>query len=285
MRYFASLLLVLVFAVSAGAVEFGRFQQADTRYGRVEVRAVSSFAKTVIFNGQPLPQINTASVHILGAFRAEGAEQDWVILSLASGGNACAAELVILRAAPDGLTMTPPFGDCSDQIEALRVFPDRIELDVPVSALFVQGHRYRFDGRQFTYTEVRRPVAQAPVGGSGAAQWVGRHPAMLMRSPAEQARLLRVMGRSDLEDLYRSVSGPGETSQIGDWVVGTACQRHQCNARRGIIAIRATDGQVRAGIGAGPGNTRVFGGDYRSLPAAVRAAFDRTFAAGIGARP
>lgn len=259
---------VLVWLIAIAAIaqpDLGRFSQAETRYGRVEVRALSQFEKSVFFNGQNVAQITNRLIDILGAFRAQGAVYDWVILSTASGGNACEAELVIMGISASGLTLTPPFGNCTDAIKDLRVLPDGIEIDVPCNDLFNETHRYRFDGQNFTVADLPRPAA-TDVPTEPATRWIGDHPAFLLRSPDELARFLQIMPRGAFEAFHLRMTGPGEIVRDGGWVVGTACQRHQCNTDYAALAIRLSDGKLIAGYVSSTFGARFFGGTYADIP-------------------
>ncbi len=278
MRRLTLLLFWLIATTAIAQPELGRFSQADTRYGRVQVRALSQFEKSVFFNGQNVAQVTNRFIDILGAFRAQGAPYDWVILSTASGGNGCEAELVILGVSASGLTLTPPFGNCTDTITELRVFADGIEIDVPSNDLFNDTHRYRFDGQNFTVADLPRAAA---TGGAAepASRWIGDHPAFLLRNPEEQARFLRIMTRSDFEEFYLRMTGPGAMIQDGDWVVGTACQRHQCNSDYAALAIRLSDGKRIAGYVSNTFAAHFFGGTYADMPPTAQQRLACVFAA------
>ena len=131
----------------------------------------------------------------------------------------------------------------------LRVYPDRVEIDIPHPDIAIDQQTVAFDGFAL---EVR---LDAPVLGEGNAaqsdprQWLGQHPIAPLRDANEQARFLGIMPEPFFRQMVAQIGGPGGGIFERDgWVMGSACMAHQCNAFAALWGIRLSDGAAAAAL-------------------------------------
>ncbi|WP_299194676.1 hypothetical protein [uncultured Litoreibacter sp.] len=238
----------------------GNFSQAQTRFGALQIVGDIG-SQRVLFNGSDLGITNHA-YHIEGVWAVEGGSQDWAVLFSRHGGNMCGGGNYLAIMLTNGsATRTDEFGTCRGRAIDVRVTPDMLELDVSDPAPRVSHQTFRFDGAQLTQTAVAQAAAPAAGLGADITRWLQQHPQALTQDPSEQARFARIMTPAQMDDMNRRMSGPGVTEQLGDWIVGRACQAHQCNAAAAAWALRMTDGAVFAVFYNGDNVAEVLYGD------------------------
>lgn len=233
----------------AQVTEFGDFQQADTRFGTLTLPVSNQFGRTEVYlNGAPTG-IDSRWISILGAYAYPGEQADWVLLRTTHGGNMCPESYIILRLSANGATRTEQFADCLGRLRQLRVLPGRIELDVDDPDLTVAYKTFAWDGASaFSVSDVAVSLGQgtAPITGVDMARWIGRNSTEPLSDPAVQARFLTIMTPQFVEDLRRVMGVPGRIEQRGNWILGSGCQAHACNATAGVWGIRLTDNAAAA---------------------------------------
>ncbi|EPX80763.1 hypothetical protein [Litoreibacter arenae] len=219
----------------------GGFTQAQTRFGVLQVVGPLG-QQRVTFNGSDLG-IENHAYSIDGVWAVEGGAQDWAVLTSRHGGNMCGGASQIAIMLRDGAAVrTDEFGVCRGGPTDLRVTPEAVEIDISDPAPRVAYQTFRFDGSQLTQVAVSEGTAPAAGAGQDVTRWLGQHPQHLTQDPSEQARLARVMTPENVDELNRRMSGPGDTKQEGNWIVGRACQAHQCNSAAAAWALRISDG-------------------------------------------
>ncbi|PTX56922.1 hypothetical protein C8N43_1587 [Litoreibacter ponti] len=243
MRIVRLALMVLIATVGVAGADYpdGNFKTAQTRFGLLQVTGALG-AMRINLNGTDLG-IEDWSINIDGVYALEGGAHDWVLLTVHFGGNACTAPKMVLRLSNGAVTRTDTFGVCKGLAKDILFHPDAVEVVFSDSDPKVAQRVFRFDGVTLTDTPIAAGVAADTLaGGADVLRWLGRHPQNLLQDPGEQARLRRIMGPDGIDEMSRRMSGPGEIRQEGGWVVGRACQAHQCNAAAAAWAIRISDG-------------------------------------------
>jgi hypothetical protein len=232
----------------AVATEPGRFQVTVDR-------------KTVIDDK------DDAGVVIQGAY--EGGGRAYVLISEASGGNACAAQFQAIDVSGATPLVSPVFGTCSDLPDvsvdggALHVSMKRT--DGLAADVFVYA-----DGKLST---VARPVDLTPVGpekapGDDLASLVaGKYAFDLVKLAAVADPLRRAMGPAAFDEARRMALGgpssPGEAH--GDLAVVEACEAHNCGAHH-TKWVFDRHGHAAATI-TRAGKTRVYGQPTKEMRA------------------
>ena len=246
-RILTAVITMALAGVSPASADFngGAFEAAQTRFGTLQVTGQRGNQR-LFFNGTDLGIMDHA-MEINGVWAIEGGSQDWAVITSYHGGNMCGGfVLFAVMMTANSAARTEPFGVCRGGPIDIRIYPDAMELDVSDPAARVAYQTYRFDGQQLTETAVAEQAAPAAGAGAEVIRWLGRHPQALTQDPSEHARFASILTPELMDDLNRRQSGPGATEQRGDWVVGKACQAHQCNVAVGIWALRVTDGRAVA---------------------------------------
>jgi hypothetical protein len=236
------ILLLCCWAGTAWAdYQKGNFTAAQTRFGALQVVGERG-GQRLLFNGADLGLSNHA-LEIDGVWAVEGGAQDWAVISSYHGGNMCGGfALIAVMLTAEHAVRTEEFGICRGRPLDIRIDPGGMELDIGDPSPAVAHQTFRFDGRQITQQAVAPVAAPAAGGGADVTRWLTRHPQNMLQDPSALARLATIMPADKLEALAARMSGPGVTEQRGDWVVGTACQAHQCNTSGGAWALRISDG-------------------------------------------
>lgn len=276
MTFLSRAIFVLWCLASPAWADFpgGAFTNAQTRFGLLNVVGDRG-SQRLLFNGADLG-VSTHSYEINGVWAIEGGTQDWVVITAYHGGNMCGGfDMMALMITTGQVTRTNSFGICRGAPIDIRVTPDAMELDISDPAPRVAYRTFRFDGVGLSDTPVAEAVAAPAGAGASVTRWLGQHPQRLTQDPSEQARFARVMTPAQMDDLNRRMSGPGGTSQIGDWVVGEACQAHQCNAFGAAWGIRISDGAVLVVFYDGPNVSEVLAGDQQLSGPAVKKMLSR----------
>lgn len=261
MRYAFALLCAIWGGTAWADYTAGSYTQAQTRFGLLQVVGQRG-QQRVVFNGSDLGLENYA-FSIDGVWAVQGGEQDWAVLTSRHGGNMCggASQIAIMLTA-GAAVRTEEFGVCRGGPIDLRVSPEALEVDVSDPAPRVAHQTFRFDGAQLSQTAVAEATAPAAGAGLAVTRWLGKHPQHLFQDPSEQARFARILTPQEMDEMNRRMSGPGGVEQRGDWIVGRACQAHQCNIAAAAWALRISDGAPFA-IFYDRGGPVVFAGDQQ----------------------
>lgn len=237
-------------AAASQDLVLGEYPAFQTRHGLLGVERASQWEQVLTWNGQPLPVVTDAFVSIAGAWALPDSDLDWVLISSAHNGNMCPGTWFLGRVDALGIALSERFGECAPGgVQDVRVYPDRVEVDLPHPDIAVDLQTVAFDGWALTVT------LEAPVLGEGQAslsdprQWIGLHPVMPLRDPNEQARFLDIMPEETFRLLERQIGGPGAgVFERDGWVLASACMAHQCNTHAGMWGIRLSDGAAAAAV-------------------------------------
>jgi len=242
--------LWLIFALPAAAqVETGAYPEFQTRHGLVHAVDINQFEQALAWNGQVL-QVRDRWVNIAGAWALADSELDWVLVETNHGGNMCPSTFYLGRVDALGIALSQAFGECvAGAVQDLRLYPDRIEIDIPHPDIAVDFQTVAFDGNALTITEATPVLGDGTASLSDPRQWIGQHPVVALRDANEQARFLAVMPEPFFRQMVGQMSGPGAPVFERDgWVMGSACMAHQCNAYAAMWGIRLADGAPAAAI-------------------------------------
>lgn len=253
----ASLLVTLFWATLANAQV-----PIDTKLGLV--RVTGDLFEKRLFVGDHEVALDE------GLFGVEIVEQlgDTLLVRTLSGGNACPAEFFWLEtgegAAP---RRSASFGTCADLYD---IEIGQHAVTVTMSAFDNTGGRVAFDYDGRALRERRlgakssgRPPAQ------GGAVWAGRHPAELLNAPEWRARFAAMMDDAAYAEAQRILMVAAPMERSGDWIAGTGCQAHACDATAGALAVSADGARLLVALrdrGRGP---LLFGDAGGVLPEAV----------------
>ncbi|MEM1273053.1 MAG: hypothetical protein AAGF88_04500 [Pseudomonadota bacterium] len=244
-----SLMVILCLAGPAAAqVEFGYHDSLTTRFGQLVVIGEPP-SQQLAFNGTIVPGLENWSIAIHGAWGLAEPAVDWVVIHSHNGGNACDPPRHILRISSEGYSVSPAFADCIYSVQDIRVFPDRIELDMPHGDIAIESQTFIYDGTTLSARIDAPALGAGDPTVSDARRWLGQHPYRVFEDSAEQARFLRIMSDTEMRNLAGQMSGPGDGAILRDgWVLGAACMAHQCNIHAGAWGIRLSDGAAASAI-------------------------------------
>lgn len=246
MRRLVLLLMSGLGTAAHGEIADGQGKAIDTRFGRVQVVPVDSYAEGLTFNGALLSGVSNRWLWIAGGWSPSGEAHDWVLVSSNHGGNMCPTEFVALKIAAAGIARTESFGSCLGDDPDVTFEPGRMIVTLHDPALDVERRRFAFDGATLTDTAIAAATAPAAGAGADALRWVGRSGYEVLEDAGERARFAQILPGDLLADLLRRVTLGNAARQVGGWVVGTGCQPHQCNVHAGLWAIRIADGRPAA---------------------------------------
>ena len=243
MRHLAFALLLLLTTQASAEPTLGTYKTIETRFGTIGVVWRPEGQEFVVWNGQPVPGLETAEITIAGGYATQNEPFDWVLFNTRHSGNMCPYGFVLAKVSSTGVQRTQTFGECLGKATDLRVTPGQIALDLDDSDIRYTHQTFTYTGDTFTQTAHATP---APTGTAGAGnqvtRWAGKSLYELLRDPTEVARFSAIMEPKLLEGL-RTVSSLANPSQLrGDWLIGTGCQPHACDAVGGLWAIRISDG-------------------------------------------
>ncbi len=146
------LLPVQSLAQARDLLELPYLQSVETRHGVLSVGPVQKkgVEGTGFFlNGHAILGPSNIHAHIQAVLpMPQGGPDDWVLVSVASGGNDCPMLFAFITLSPEGARATTPFGTCSEGVFDLRETEDtKVAFDMIGARdgeLFV--FIYRFDG-------------------------------------------------------------------------------------------------------------------------------------------
>lgn len=200
-------------------------------------------------------------------------DADVVLLQRLHTSNACIGRHQFVLVPRHGFPLASrPSETCSNEIIAMRVSHDEIELDVALRRPDLTHVTLRFDGSALQETEILRDDSNAEIAGAGpdVTRWVGRSPAALLDDPSERRRFETIMRREELHELVgNTYLYTRETRLVGDILITEGCRPHNCPVR-GVIAIEVSTGRPYAMIYDPEDDLRVFGGALSDLPEPLR---------------
>jgi hypothetical protein len=169
MRCHLSILLLACCATAAAAqdrvaLELPYLDTAETRYGALTVGPVQLDGfegQHLLLNGVPVAGLADTYVAIQDVRPMPDDDgQDWVLVSVAGGGNGCPTLWAFVTVSADGARATAPFGTCSEAVLDLRATEDALlALDmVGISEADNLLHTYTFDGTGLQVWETTTPL-------------------------------------------------------------------------------------------------------------------------------
>ena len=189
-----------------------------------------------------------------------------VLVELASGGNACAAEYAWVHLDPKGPRATELFGTCSD-LPVVSSDAETVTVRLPSSDPAEGFIDFVYDGRA-----IREVVSGQQALGAGPEQgglpWVGRFPFELFRASDWRPLFLGLLGPADYEVAGYAFGLATPMEREGDWVVGEGCQEGACQIAYGAVALHVSDGRVLVALNSGEG-PRLYGVADGPLPTAL----------------
>jgi len=163
MRLILPVVLMLPTLVQAETVlDLPYLQSAETRFGTLSVGPVQLDGydgKQLLLDGQPIDGPRDAYVDIQAVLpMPDGDAQDWVLVSVAGGGNACPTLFAFVAVSAKGAHATEPFGTCSEGVLDLRQTESAfLALDmVGLSDGDAMLHTFTFDG--YAVSEIVSPL-------------------------------------------------------------------------------------------------------------------------------
>ena len=262
------LVLFLLWASPPWAqVTLPQYDNLQSNLGPVSVQYVNGMQQ-VFVNGTLIPSMESTFVTLHGLYNHAADGSQTVLLSMRHRGNGCFDDWAVIRIAAGQIKPSAPFGGCGRTVRALRVDAQGLELDMGSRDLTHDFITFRFSGAGYTSTAtLRNDTTVAPAtAGTAVTRWVGSHPADIFKETAERQRFRTIMTDVFLNDLRTSVMVANRVIQEGDYVYGSGCWPHACNATAGVWALRVSDGAVFAVIWNEGSPARIAGASLAGLP-------------------
>lgn len=270
MRFLIAVFFLLATPLAA-QVSFPKYTMLNSNLGQITIQN-SNGQQQLLINGQPIAGLTLDKVYLHGIYNHAADGSQSVLVSLRHLVNGCFDDWVVLRISGNQVLPSAPFGSCGVELKALRADASGLEIDVNNGDLRYTLTTYRFDGKGFTATPVLRDDSAVAPAGSGAmvTRWANTYPSEIFQDASERRRFLTVMDVDYLDELKNSVSVSAGNSQEGDFIYGSGCFPHVCNAQAGAYAVRISDGAVFAVIWYLGAPARIAGAPLDGLPPKLR---------------
>jgi hypothetical protein len=232
------LALITLAALPATAEELPVLQPTDTRFGTltvVDTQAEWGDAQQLRLNGAPVAGLVDRFVDVRAVLpRPDGSAADWVLVSLANGGNGCPMLWAFVAVTPAGATPTDPFGTCSEDVLNPRT------TDAGAIAL----DTYTYDGQAVTETITLYSNAGATSAGAGGdvTRWHAGHPAAPFEDAGERLRFATIMTPEQVLELAARVAVGSDTFTQDGYVIGQGFDPASGGDVAALWAIRIDDG-------------------------------------------
>lgn len=247
-RFLSAALLALSASAASADVNFGNYNQFQTRFGAAAVVGEQN-NQGLMVAGATLPVEPDFMWEILGAYGLEAADHDWLLATHYHGGNGCGAGITVIRVAQGTVQVMGETGWCEGAVSELRVLPEAFELDIFADGMRQQFTTYRFSDAGMETADAALPFADPEtLPTADPSQWVGQHPYRIFEDAGERARFLTIMTEDQIRDLADRIGPANNVIQRGDWVLGAGCMAHACNEAAGVWGIRISDGAPAAAI-------------------------------------
>jgi hypothetical protein len=268
--------LLILTALPTLAEELPYLAPAETRYGTLTIGTTAvdwGEAQQVLLDGTPVAGMIDRFVDIRAvAPRPDGDAGDWVLVSLANGGNGCPMMWAFVSVTPDGATATVPFGTCSEAVLNPRTTEDGfLALDIPSMSPDEEFVTFTYDGNAVSEIVVKRSNDGAVPAGAGddVTRWIGAHPTDPFADAGERLRFGQWMTDDEVYDLAERVGVGSAVYEAEGWVIGEGFDPKAGGDIAGLWAIRIADGAVLAlfrDIGSSP---RSYGDPTLAWPQAM----------------
>ena len=264
---------VLPVALAAqDAIEMPYLESAETRYGTLSVGAVNldGFeAEQLFFNGAPVAGTADAYVDIQAVMPS--GEDDMVLISVASGGNACPTLWAFARVNAAGIKVSEIFGTCSEGMLALDLVPGGMTATLASFEADVQTETFTWDGRSFSTSKVYYDNDGAVAAGPGedVTRWLGRYPPEPFDDASERLRFMTIMSEDEVWELAARVGVGSEITEQEGFIVGEGFEGNSGGFVAAIWGIRIEDGAPFAVFRTDGEAPRFFGLSSEELPRRV----------------
>jgi hypothetical protein len=247
---FAALLLT---ALPALAEELPYLAPAETRYGTLTIGETEvdwGVAQQVLLDGVPVAGLVDRFVDVRAvAPRPDGDAGDWVLVSMANGGNGCPMSWAFVSVTPEGATATEPFGTCSEAVLNPRTTEEGfLALDIPSLMPDEEFVTFTYDGNAVSEIVMKRSNDGAVPAGAGddVTRWIGAHPTDPFADAGERLRFGAWMTEDEVYELAARVGVGSEVYEAEGWVIGEGFDPKAGGDIAGMWAIRIADGAVLA---------------------------------------
>ncbi len=241
--------LLSIAALPAIAEELPYLEPITSRFGTLSIADTQveyGDAQQLMLNGVAVGGIVDRFVSIRALLpHPDGEPADWVLVSMANGGNGCPMMWAFVAVKADGANATKPFGTCSEGVLNPRTTEDaQVALDM---TSFLEGEdyaTYTYDGA--TVTEIIVPYNNdgATTAGPGAdvTRWSGGHPAAPFEDASERLRFEAIMSPDQVLNLAARVVVGSDTFTADGWVIGQGFDPASGGDIAALWAIRIADG-------------------------------------------
>ncbi len=244
-----TLTALLLSALPAMADELPFLTPAETRYGTITIGTTTADfgdAQQFLLNGAPIAGLIDRFVDVRAvAPRPDGDAGDWVLVSLANGGNGCPMMWAFLNVTPVGATATAPFGTCSQSVMNPRTTDNgSLEFDMPSFNPEEEFVVYTYDGHNVVEFVVPYTNDGAVAAGPGddVTRWVGQHPTAAFADAGERLRFAAIMSEDQIYELAERVEVGSATVEVDGYVIGQGFDPKAGGDITGMWGIRISDG-------------------------------------------
>lgn len=234
----------------------------DTRFGQVEIAPLGEMEKGLSFQGETIPLPSGPYLAFI-----EASLHDWLLISVSDGGNACAADYVWAKLSDEGVTFSDVFGTCVDDFQLTEV-PAGAKVTIPSAKVGEGLVAFIFDGETIT----KEQEGPEPIGwtiGEPGVFWLDRYVFDFLGAREVQTALADMMPPEALEQAEKNAELGGPFEFKGDWIVGSACEKLECDANRVVVAISEDGRRVLVGVTAKGQAAKVYGDTVGPMPAAI----------------
>ncbi len=193
---------------------------------------------------------------------------DWVLILVSQGGNACNGRYLWFHAVPGELGFSPDFGTCAEAAEVSRRADGTLAVTMPRASAGAPPVTYLWDGRQLREEDAARPVSGAAPG-QGAEYWIDLYPFDLLAAADYQDRIAAAMDDTARAELARVMELASPFEAEGAWIVGAGCVKAACDSDRAVIALARDDGRIVVALRSPALGAQLFGNPGGPLPASI----------------
>jgi hypothetical protein len=244
-----SLAVLLLSVLPAAGQELPYLTPAETRYGTLTIgTAVVEWgeAQQLLLDGAPVAGLVDRFVNVRAVSpRPDGDAGDWVLVSMANGGNGCPMMWAFVNVTADGATATEPFGTCSESVLNPRTTDNgSLEFDMPSFLPEEELVVYTYDGFHVSEMVVPRSNDGAVAAGADGdvTRWIGRHPVAPFEDAGERVRFAAIMSEEQVYELAGRVGVGGVVVEADGFVVGQGFDPKAGGDIAAMWGIRISDG-------------------------------------------
>ncbi len=248
-----SVTALLLSALPAMADELPYLTPAETRYGMLTVGTTTvewGEAQQLLLDGIPVAGLADRFIDVRAvAPRPDGDAGDWVLISMANGGNGCPMMWAFVNVTSAGAQATAPFGTCSEAVLNPRTTEEGfLALDIPSLMPDEEFVTFTYDGAAVSEMVVKRSDdgAVAAAAGDDVIRWIGGHPTDPFKDATERLRFGAWMSQDEVYELAARVGVGSEVYEADGWVIGEGFDPAAGGDIAGFWAIRISDGAVLA---------------------------------------